>query len=114
MQLTATMAPVAGGMRQLQDRIASMENEVAAKMGPTLELIKTVDRRQKVMNDQLDDMQRRVEEQAQKSKDQDAAMQEVLRRLEVLEKERLSGQPAVWRRQGGAARVQCSILGHSH
>ena len=102
-QLTATMAPVAGGMRQLQDRIASMENEVAAKMGPTLELIKTVDRRQKVMNDQLDDMQRRVEEQAQKSKDQDAAMQEVLRRLEVLEKERLSGQPAVWRRQGGAA-----------
>ena len=98
-----TMAPVAGGMRQLQDRIASMENEVTAKMGPTLELIKTVDRRQKVMNDQLDEMQRRVEEQAQKSKDQDVATQEVLRRLEALEKERASGQPAVRRRQGGAA-----------
>ena len=37
-QLAATMAPVTGGMRQLQDRIASMESEVSAKMGPTLEL----------------------------------------------------------------------------
>ena len=79
-----------------------MENEVTTKLGPTLELIKTVDRRQKVMNDQLDEMQRKVEEQSQKAQDQDDTMQVVLRRLETLEKERVSGQPAVWRRQGGA------------
>ena len=97
-QLAATMAPVTGGMRELQDCITSMESEVTAKMGPTLELIKTADRRQKAMSEQLGEMQLKVEEQAQKYRDQDATIQEVLRRLEVLERDGAAGQPAVWRR----------------
>ena len=63
-QLSAVLAPVTGGMRALQDRITSLESEVTSKVGSALQLIQTVDQRQKVMGAQLEEVCGKVETQA--------------------------------------------------
>ena len=96
-QLSAALAPVTGGMRALQDRITSLESEVTSKVGSALQLIQTVDQRQKVMGTQLEEVCSKVETQAQQTRDQEATIQEVLRRLETLEQEGPERNPPVWR-----------------
>ena len=102
-QLSAALAPVTGGMRALQDRITSLESEVTSKVGSTLQLIQTVDQRQKVMGAQLEEVCGKVESQAQKTRDQEATIQEVLRRLETLEQEGSGRNPPIWRRMSAAS-----------
>ena len=101
-QLSAALAPVTGGMRDLQHRIASMENEVTNKVGSALELIATVDQRQKAMGAKLEEVCDKVEAQGQRNREQDATVQEVLRRLEVLEQDGGRSNPPIWRRTGVA------------
>ena len=60
-QLAAAIAPVTGGMRELQNRITSMENEVTNKVGSALELIQTLDQRQKAMGQQLEEVKSKVQ-----------------------------------------------------
>ena len=47
-QLAAALTPVTGGMQELTQRLVRMESEVTEKVGSALELIRTVDQRQRL------------------------------------------------------------------
>ena len=49
--LTAALAPLTGGMVDLQKRMANMEAEFADKVGSALDLIRTVDKRQQALGE---------------------------------------------------------------
>ena len=50
------------------------------------------------MGEQLDDMRHKVDAQAKRHQEQEASIQDVLRRLEALERDGGANHPAVWRR----------------
>ena len=89
-----------GGMAELKQRIGDMESEVTHKVGSALELIRTVDARQKTMGRQMDAMQEKLEEQVNRGHTQERHIQDILKRLEALEAERAAGQPTMWRQTG--------------
>ena len=97
-QLSAAMAPVAGGMTDLKKRISDMESEVTAKVGSTLELVRTLDQRQKALGQQMETMQLKIEDQINRGHAQDQQIRDVLKRLDALEADRQLGQPTAWRR----------------
>ena len=97
-QLSAAMAPVTGGMADLKQRIVDMESEVTQKVGSTLELVRTLDQRQKAMGQQMDSMQDKIDDQINRGHAKEQQIRDVLRRLDALEADRQAGHPAAWRR----------------
>ena len=89
----------------------SVEDQVSNKVGQALDLIRTVDTRQKEMTKQLDGVQSAVESQTRRSQEQDRTIADVIRRLEALEQQ---GQGGVWHHAGQASgddREPAVILG---
>ena len=95
--LTRSLAPLTGTLQTLTRRMESVEGQVSDKVGQALDLIRTVDARQKEMTKQIEGVQTAVERQANRNQEQDQAIADVVRRLEALEEQ---GQSGTWRRQG--------------
>ena len=83
--LTRALAPLTGTLQTLTKRMESVEDQVSDKVGQALDLIRTVDARQKEMTKQLDGVQSAVEHQSKRSQEQDKAIADVVRRLEALD-----------------------------
>ena len=66
-QLATAPAPVTGGLQDMQKRIAHIEEEVMTKVVSALELIRTLDKRQKAMNEQVENMQEQIAAQAKET-----------------------------------------------
>ena len=112
-QLTAALGPITGGLQDMQRRVASMEGEVTAKIGSALELIRTLDTRQKNMNEQVESIREQVTKQAEVSRRQEqdiakihmdiaesktrerateSSISEILRRIHALEEGHAEGR----------------------
>ena len=98
--LTKALAPLAGTLQTLTQRMESVEDQVTNKVGQALDLIRTVDTRQKQMTKQLDEVQNAVTSQSRRSQEQDKTISDVIRRLEALEQQ---GQGGVWQHVGQAS-----------
>ena len=98
--LTKALAPLAGTLQTLTQRMESVEDQVTNKVGQALDLIRTVDTRQKEMTKQLDEVQNAVTNQSRRSQEQDKAISDVIRRLEAIEQQ---GQGGVWQHVGQAS-----------
>ena len=102
--LTAALAPLAAGMRDLQKegfkdmraRMSAVEEQVTAKVGQALDMVKTLNDRQQAQSNRLDKLQAAVEEQQDRDRSQED-IKEVLRRIDFLESGQTAG--AVWRPQ---------------
>ena len=109
-QLATALAPITGGLQDMQKRVANIEEEVTTTVGSALELIRTLDHRQKGMSEQVDGIREQVIAQAKAARKQeqdirqiqkdiaesraregatDSTIQEIHKRIDVLE----DGQP---------------------
>ena len=70
-QLATALAPITGGLQDMQKRVANIEEEVTTTVGSALELIRTLDHRQKGMSEQVDGIREQVTAQAKAARKQE-------------------------------------------
>ena len=84
--------------------MSDMESQFAQKVDKTLSMIEMLNNRQREQGLRLQQLQESVDAQREgqdrRNRDQDATIQEVLRRLEALEQEGAGRGPQIWRRAG--------------
>ena len=114
-QLTAALAPLTDGVAQMRQRMTELENQMACKVDKTLDLVQILDERQRDQGARLEEVQRTVKEHSQRDKAREASIQDILKRIDVLEEGQSSSR--AWQQhpflgeQGGGARAPAVVFG---
>ena len=113
--LTAALSPLTQGVLEVKQRVTDIEAQFATKVNKTLDLIQSLNDRQRDQGDKLQKIQEAMEAQKEQDRKHDSAIQDILQRVDQLEDSSMKG--ATWRQplfegeQGVGPRTPALVMG---
>ena len=77
--LTAALSPLTQGVLEVKQRVTDIEHQFATKVNKTLDLIQSLNDKQRDQGDKLQKIQEAMEAQKEQDRKQDSAIQDILR-----------------------------------
>ena len=102
--LQLAFAPVLQGLQSIQGRMQTVETQVSQKLDSALNMVRTLDDRQKEQGIEIQKIVSTLLNQAENQKTQEREMKDVIARLEVLEQKVATG---IWKASPGMQEDGC-------